>query len=268
MSQKIKLSTKSISTTPLTVYHIPCNETSSVLPTGFGQCPATLTIAIPIFSRKVIRYIPWIVPTNQSTLNLHYQSLKIPPRLRLNKATINALDQTINRIQGPLNHKLQVIRSDIDAIQVSSDTTTTQVAAYVALTFALVNTVLFITLTGIMCRRFRNRPHIEGYPTVKYVKESESLHLDPPLSGLWRRSQPTSSRGLGNRWTTIVIFYRSDFFSYHRNVYWLHHKYLHPSKPNFNQATKWTLNRTLYAFLTMTLQWTVPSSTRISLYAF
>ena len=29
MSQKLKLSTKSISTTPLTVYHIPCNETSS-----------------------------------------------------------------------------------------------------------------------------------------------------------------------------------------------------------------------------------------------
>ena len=110
--------------TPLTVYSLPCNESSPSLKTGFGQCPTTLTMSIPIFARRVVKYIPWIVPANQTTLNLHYNSLKIGPRLRFNKSTIKALDETFARLEGPLNRKFKTIRDEISSIKETSATST------------------------------------------------------------------------------------------------------------------------------------------------
>lgn len=43
MEQQIKLNTRTIRMTPLTVYHIPCNETAHSLPSSFVECPQTLT---------------------------------------------------------------------------------------------------------------------------------------------------------------------------------------------------------------------------------
>jgi len=122
--QKIQLKKSTLSMTPLTVYSLPCNESSPSLKTGFGQCPTTLTMSIPIFARRVVKYIPWIVPANQTTLNLHYNSLKIGPRLRFNKSTIKALDETFARLEGPLNRKFKTIRDEISSIKETSATST------------------------------------------------------------------------------------------------------------------------------------------------
>ena len=179
MEQRIKLTTRIISATPLTVYSIPCNETSPLLPTGFGQCPSTLTMSIPIFGRRVVRYIPWIVTNNHSTLNLHYKSLKIKPRLQFNKSTIKALDETFNRIDGPLNKKIELIKDDIDSIQETTETTTTQIIACAALTLAIINIALVIVVSCLLRRTLRPRTAGAQRTTVKYTKGDETLVLDP-----------------------------------------------------------------------------------------
>lgn len=176
MEQRVRLTTRTITMTPLTVYHIPCNETASRLPTGFGQCPNTLTMSIPIFSKRNVKYIPWIVPANQSVLNLHYRSLKIGPRLRFNKTTIKALDDTFNRIDGPLQQKIELIKRDIASIRTTTITSTTQILACVALSLAVVNLIALIIMVYLIRRSMRPKP---STATVKYVKETNSLHLDP-----------------------------------------------------------------------------------------
>ena len=178
--------------TPLTVYHIPCNETSPLLPTGFGQCPSTLTMSIPIFSRRVVRYIPWIVPSNQSTLSLHYRSLKIGPRLHFNKTTIKALDDTFNRIDGPLNTKIQLIKDDIASIKETTVTTTTQIIVCAALTFAIVNIPLLILLVCVIRRSRRPKASDTTKTTVKYIKGKERLNLDTCCKDCHKPLEPSS----------------------------------------------------------------------------
>jgi hypothetical protein len=159
---------------PLTVYHIPCNESSSQLPTGFGQCPSTLTMSIPVFNRRFIRYIPWIVPSNQSTLDLHYKSLKIEPHLQFNKTTINALDETFNRLDGPLNTKIQKIRKDIANMQQTTETdNSTIIIACFALTLTVINTAVLFVMLYCLRRSLMNQPVNNRQPTNTHLKAAD-----------------------------------------------------------------------------------------------
>ena len=178
MEQRVQLTSRTLSMTPLIIYSLPCNETSPLLPTGFGQCPPVITMSIPIFSRRIIRYIPWVVPANHSTLNLHYQSLKFGPRLHFNKTTIKALDETFNRINGPLNTKIKVIKDDINSIKETTVTTTTKIIAYAALTLAVVNIVMLIIIACIIRRTLRTQPSDTTCTNVRYTKGKVSLDLD------------------------------------------------------------------------------------------
>lgn len=156
--QQIKLTARTIQMTPLTVYHIPCNESSSALKTGFGQCPTTLQMSVPIFNKNTVKYIPWIVPSNQSTLNLHYRSLKIAPPLKFNKSIIKSLDETFSRIDGRLHRKVQSIQKDISSIKETSATSTALIIACIALAIALLSTIVVTIIACYLWRSSRQRP--------------------------------------------------------------------------------------------------------------
>ncbi|KAK3750238.1 hypothetical protein QZH41_017414 [Actinostola sp. cb2023] len=66
-----------------------------------------MKVTLPIFKRRALTYIQWTPTTNDSALDLHYQSLNIPPPLKINKTILNALDQTFHRIDGNIITKLQ-----------------------------------------------------------------------------------------------------------------------------------------------------------------
>ena len=166
--QTINLNNHPFKMSSMGIYQIPCNHTSDQLPTGFGTCPAHLTMNLPIFRRNNIRYVPW-TPTdyNNNTINLHYKSLNIPPPLELNKTVINALDKTFHRLDGHLADKLKTIRADVDNIHEVSNTPLAIAIASIALVFSAVNLLTFIVLCCYHRRRRLNQPDLN---LVHYVK--------------------------------------------------------------------------------------------------
>ncbi|KAK3739288.1 hypothetical protein QZH41_007136 [Actinostola sp. cb2023] len=92
-----------------TFHRIDGNIITKLQKTGFGSCPSSMKVTLPIFKRRALTYIQWTPTTNDSALDLHYQSLNIPPPLKINKTILNALDQTFHRIDGNIITKLQKI---------------------------------------------------------------------------------------------------------------------------------------------------------------
>ncbi|KAK3754327.1 hypothetical protein QZH41_017838 [Actinostola sp. cb2023] len=173
--QTIQLSTGPLRMSPLAVYQIPCNATSDDLTTGFGSCPSTITITFPILRRKVIKYVPWTPTDNNATIQLHYQSLGIPPLLKLNKTVLNALDITFHRLDGDLANKLQKVRTDIDRIHEVNNTPTAVILASIAICLSLINVIVFI----VLCCYHRQR-HTSNLDLVHYVRATPPQQAYPP----------------------------------------------------------------------------------------
>ena len=57
---------------------------------------------------------------DNSVLDLHYQSLDIPPLSTFNRSMLDLLDKTFQTLDGHLHHKLDKIREDINQIQETS----------------------------------------------------------------------------------------------------------------------------------------------------
>lgn len=153
---------------PLAVYHIPCNHTSDQLSTGFGTCPQHVTISLPVFRRKTVKYVPWMpTDTNNNTINLHYESLKIPPPLKFNQTVLNALDQTFHRIDGDLADKLKIIRKDIKSLHEVNVSPLALILASIAFAVSSIHTIIFIALC---CYHHRRRQHQPNLNLVHYVQ--------------------------------------------------------------------------------------------------
>ncbi|KXJ21546.1 hypothetical protein AC249_AIPGENE1066 [Exaiptasia diaphana] len=143
-TQNIELSKGTLQMTPLSIYHIPCNETNPKLKTGFGNCPETLKVSIPIFQEQSVNYIPWIPPKMDSAYELHYKSLNISPPLKFNKSIINALDKTFIRLDGQLQKKMKLIYKEIDAIKETQETEKAFIVGCIALSLAGLNSLFLI----------------------------------------------------------------------------------------------------------------------------
>ena len=139
---------------PLMVYHFPCEVTFPEQQTGFGACPSRLEITVLLFTPTHINYIPWHAAMDNSVLDLHYQSLNIPPPSTFNRSTLDSLDKTFQTLDGHLDYKLDKIRQDINHIQETSTTSLNDALTYAAFGLALLNTMCFCFL---FCRFVRSR---------------------------------------------------------------------------------------------------------------
>ena len=181
MFTTLQLSTGPLALTPLSIYHIPCNETNPILKTGFGYCPKGLTVTVPIFRENTIHYVPWIAPSNGSTMQLHYESMTIPPPLKFNKTTINALDKAYLRLDGKLHYTLRTINKDIDQIKETQETETALIVASVALSLAGLNTIFLIAYCCIVTRYQRKNNHANDQNTVTFHPATDQVNLPSAL---------------------------------------------------------------------------------------
>ena len=190
--QQINLNGKPFKMMPLSVYHIPCDHVSDDLETGFGTCPHHLTVNLPVFRRKFMRFVPWTPSDdNSSTIDLHYKSLDVPPPLKFNKTVINALDKTFNRLDGDLAKKLKQVRTDINHIHEVSVTPLGIIIGSIALGFSTINLIILITLCRLQRYRRQNGPDANLVHYVKATnKEPEKIeellelqHICPDCGG-------------------------------------------------------------------------------------
>ena len=135
--------TSTVSLSPLMVYHFPCEVTFPEQQTGLGSCPSRLEITVPIFTPTHINYIPWHTAMDDFTLQLHYQSLHLPPPSSFNQSTLDSLDQTFHHHDDLLTQALARVKEDIQQIQETSSTTLNDVLTYVAFALAFFNTICF-----------------------------------------------------------------------------------------------------------------------------
>ena len=137
--------TSTILLSPLMVYHFPCDIKFANQRTGLGDCPRSLTIDIPIFTGSTIHYVPWQnLVDDETTPQLHFESLKITPLQKFNKSTLDALDKTFESLDNTVDKQLDKLDSDISLIKETSTTTINDVLTYVAFFMAFANLCILI----------------------------------------------------------------------------------------------------------------------------
>lgn len=183
VEKELKLTSLVIQLSPLSIFHVPCNETNNLLETGFGNCPKTLTISIPLFRRDNVQYVPWVPSSDDNTLDLHYQSLEVSPRLVFNKTVINALDNTFNRIDNNVHKNIKKIRAEIKAMHETQETTDAMIVAAVALSLTFINSIVLITSCCLYRKINKSQNDRLSKIVVQYKKEPiECVECKLPLN--------------------------------------------------------------------------------------
>ena len=99
-----------VDVSPLAVYNFPCNVSFIGMKTSLGTCPQRLLVSLPLFSTDVITYIQWDSSSDDLTpLDLHQESLTIPPPIKINRTGIDNFDALFQGYDGQLSDTLQTV---------------------------------------------------------------------------------------------------------------------------------------------------------------
>ena len=181
--QTFQLTNRTLTLQPLAIYQLPCGEAALAgLATGLGPCPSSLQIHLPIFNNDAVRYIPYNADIDEDLLALHYQSLKIPLPLKFNKSTIKSLDATYDTIDSRMSTTLSKLRSDINKIHETSDTTTIQIFVYVIGTLTVLNSITLLGVVLYLTRRLPKQQQM-SLQTTKCIELHDScVECQAPLA--------------------------------------------------------------------------------------
>ena len=143
---------------PLVIYNFPCSV--RIPEAGIDECPSRLELHVPIFTQDNFQYYHWSDHTDSTILDLHYTSLNIPPPLKFNKTTLDALDKAYKLVNARIKRQLLKIRKDISQIRETSILTITAILVYIALPLSVINTIILICMACCYCKRANNMPYI------------------------------------------------------------------------------------------------------------
>ena len=89
-SGTLTLSSGELDVSPLAVYNFPCNVSFIGMKTSLGTCPQRLLVSLPLFSTDMITHVQWDPNSDDPTpLDLHQDSLTIPPLIKINRTVIS-----------------------------------------------------------------------------------------------------------------------------------------------------------------------------------
>ena len=94
--------------TPLAIYNFPCNVTYTGMKTSLATCRKSLSVSLPLFWSDWIAYVPWDRnSTDMSPLQLHHQSLSIPPPVVINRTVISEFDEMFKYYDSQLSSAIE-----------------------------------------------------------------------------------------------------------------------------------------------------------------
>ncbi|KAJ7390712.1 hypothetical protein OS493_022792 [Desmophyllum pertusum] len=125
--------------------------------TSLASCPEHLSVSLPLFSTDTVTYIQWSPDSNNlSPLQLHHESLSIPPSIAINRTVINDLDELFEYYDSQLSLAIEKADGMTNEIEETTESTLTEYIAFGALGLSLSN---FIILC-VTCRcTFRTAGH-------------------------------------------------------------------------------------------------------------
>ena len=167
----LHLKSRTITTSPLVVYQVPCNDSFPGMSVGLGSCATSMTLTVPLFTSTSFQYVPWqSAAEDQPIIQLHHQSLHTLKPILLNRTVLKELELTYQTLDGQLDTQLKKANTDIDNIHESTITTTTDILAYTASGLSILNSILVGILFYLWytprckhCnRRMNKKPHIQN----------------------------------------------------------------------------------------------------------
>ena len=144
----LNTNTGTLNTYPLTIYHFPCNVTFHGMQSSLSSCPTELAVSIPLFDETNIRYVKWKSKKDDHLLNLHFKSLSIPQKVKINKTIVNDFDREIEWYDKKLSIAINQANRKIEKIKESSFTTTDEIILYVAIGLSSFNFVVLCLYIG------------------------------------------------------------------------------------------------------------------------
>ena len=156
-SGTITMNTGQIEVSALAVYNFPCNVSFVGVKMSLATCPETLTVSLPLFSTDTIMYIQWYPDSSDIVpLQLHLDSLSVPPPVVINHTVINDLDEFYEYYDSQLSTTLDKGDSMISLIEVTAETTWTDYLAYASCGLSAFNFILFCVafhcIHSLVCR--------------------------------------------------------------------------------------------------------------------
>lgn len=145
-STSLQLSTGPVQTSPLAIYHIPCNVSFVGMTTGLGYCPDQISVSVPLSSATSLEFISWDAAANNlSTLSLNHPTFDIPEPEILNTSVIKELDATLATLDGQFTASESATDQHLSNLQADSNIYNNGYWAYIALASSLVNSLCIIT---------------------------------------------------------------------------------------------------------------------------
>ena len=86
----------------LVVYNFPFNVSIDDYEMVLSSCPERLLVSLPMFTTSSVSYLQWKPDSDDlTTLQLHHQSLTIPPETKTNHYIVKELDDTYRYYDNP-----------------------------------------------------------------------------------------------------------------------------------------------------------------------
>ena len=112
---------------------------------SLATCPKHLLASLPVFSTSTITYVQWDPSSEDLTpLQLHHESLAIPPPVKVNRMLINDLNEKFQLYDNQLSAVRRKADSLIDQIEETFDSSYVKYVAFTALGLSTTNFIVFV----------------------------------------------------------------------------------------------------------------------------
>lgn len=188
----VQMSTGPVQTSPLAMYHLPCNVSFVGMTTGLGYCPDHNSVSVPLSSAASLEFVPWVsATTNLTDLTFNHLIFDIPEPEHFNKSVLRELDATLATLDGKLTASVSKVNADINTIHSCVALSRTDYVAYVALSFSIISCRAWILVCCCLYRKHgfqQPSPHCTcscgklrlptnaGDPAPPGVVQEERLH--------------------------------------------------------------------------------------------
>ena len=140
-----------LTVSPLTIYHFPCNVTFNSMKAGLSKCPRHMEITLPIFKKQTLTYIPWNMKDTYQ-LKLHYDSLKIPTPIKITDNVTDQLNKLYDLYDQRMKEDIDIANKDIDQIKEENTTTQDEIILYTVAAFTALNTIINLVIIIVYCK--------------------------------------------------------------------------------------------------------------------
>ena len=129
----------------LAVYNFPCNVSIDDYEMALSTCPERLLVSLPMFTTTSVSYVQWKPDSSDlTTLQLHCQSLTIPPETKINHSIVKEIDDTYRYYDSQLSSTLQKVDNLVEQINETAGDSLSVYLTYGALALSILNSVAMI----------------------------------------------------------------------------------------------------------------------------